>query len=67
MGSRELLMEWGREVLRENGYNIGDDDVVSVELTIERDGDGCCELCYSESAAICITSGGASAYVGYLM
>lgn len=64
MGSNELLTEWGREVLRENGYQIGDSDLVTLSLEIF--GDGCCDLCYSESAAIVIKSGKYSTSVTYL-
>lgn len=56
MSESELRVMWGREVLRERGVEISDDDYVSFELTVG--GDGCCELCYSEHAILHVTGGG---------
>ena len=64
MDASSLLDAWGREILRERGFSIGDADPVSFYLTTETD--GCCEVCYSEVPVIEISSGSARASVSSL-
>ena len=65
MKSSMLLESWGREILREQGFVVDDVDSISLDLTTE--GSGCCDMCYSTSAVIEITSGsGYRTTVSYL-
>lgn len=61
MDSSSLLIAWGREILRENGFTVGDEECISFDTRVVEV--GCCELCLSNAVEIMVTSsGGASTY-----
>jgi len=55
MDVNELRNEWLRAAARERGYAVSDTDACDLELTTE--GDGCCDMCYSEYAVLYATVG----------
>lgn len=51
-----LFRAWALAYVKETyGYDVSEDD--HVELTAEISGEGCCELCYTETATTVLTVG----------
>jgi len=55
MDTTELRDTWLRSLARERGYTVLDTDSCSLELELE--GDGCCDMCYSERAVMVVQVG----------
>ena len=54
--SASLFRAWAIAYAKETyGYDVSENDAVELNAVIE--GDGCCEMCYSESATIDLTVG----------
>ncbi|UDL15918.1 hypothetical protein QEH42_gp300 [Microbacterium phage Pumpernickel] len=56
MDKLELRDAWLRAEATDRGYKVSDTDACSLETELQ--GDGCCELCYSEKAVLVATVGG---------
>lgn len=50
MDTLKLRDAWLRAEARDRGFEVLDTDACDIEVTTE--GDGCCEMCYSEVAVL---------------